>query len=51
MQNAKPRLLLVMVGVSGAPNCYLDMWNKLQKRFCRTIGPTLDTSLEPLAHR
>ena len=36
---------------SGAPSCYLELWDKLQKRICGTIGPSLAVSLEPLAHR
>ena len=36
---------------AGAPNCYLELLNKLQKRICRTVGPSLSASLEPLAHR
>ena len=35
---------------AGAPNCYLELLDKLQKRICRTVGPSLATSLEPLAH-
>ena len=35
----------------GAPNCYLELLYKLQKRICRTVGPSLAVSLEPLAHR
>ena len=35
---------------AGIPSCYLDMLAKLQKRICRTTGPSLTTSLEPLAH-
>ena len=34
-----------------APSCYLELLDKLQKRICRTVGPSLATSLEPLAHR
>ena len=34
----------------GAPSCYLELLDKLQKRICRTVGPSLATSLEPLAH-
>ena len=34
-----------------APSCYLELLNKLQKRICRTVGPSLAASLEPLAHR
>ena len=36
---------------AGAPSCYLQLLNKLQKRMCRTVGPSLATSLESLAHR
>ena len=35
---------------TGAPSCYLDLLDKLQKRICRTVGPLLAASLEPLAH-
>ena len=35
----------------GASSCYLELLDKLQKRICRTVGPSLATSLEPLAHR
>ena len=31
----------------GAPNCYLELLDKLQKRICRTAGPSLAASLEP----
>ena len=34
-----------------APNCYLELLDKLQKRICRPVGPSLAVSLEPLAHR
>ena len=36
---------------TGAPSCYLELLDKLQKPICRTVGPSLATSLEPLAHR
>ena len=36
---------------AGAPSCYLDLLDKLQKRTCRIVGPLLAASLEPLAHR
>ena len=36
---------------TGTPSCYLKLLDKLQKRICRTIGPSLAASLEPLAHR
>ena len=36
---------------AGAPSCYLDLLDKLQKRICRIVGPSLAASLEPLVHR
>ena len=33
-----------------APRCFLELSDKLQKRICRTVGPLLAASLEPLAH-
>ena len=36
---------------AGAPSCYLELLDKLQKRICRTVGPSLTASVEPLAHR
>ena len=36
---------------AGALNCYLEFLDKLQKRICRTVGPSLAASPEPLAHR
>ena len=35
---------------AGAPGCYLELLDKLQKRICRTVGPSLAASFEPLAH-
>ena len=35
---------------AGAPSCYLELLDKLQKLICRTVGPSFATSLEPLAH-
>ena len=35
---------------AGFPSCYLELLDKLQKRICRTVGSSLATSLEPLAH-
>ena len=35
---------------AGAPSCYLDLLDKLQKWICRIVGPSLAASLEPLAH-
>ena len=34
----------------GAPSCYLELLDKLQKRICRIVGSSLAASLEPLAH-
>ena len=36
---------------AGAHICYLKLLDKLQKRICRTVGPSLAASLEALAHR
>ena len=36
---------------AGALSCYLEFLNKLQKRICRTVVPSIATSLEPLANR
>ena len=36
---------------AGAPSCYLEFLDKLQKRICKIVGPSLAASLEPLAHR
>ena len=36
---------------AGAPSCYLDFLDKLQKGICRIIGPSLAASFEPLPHR
>ena len=36
---------------AGTPSCYLELLDKLQKQICRTVGPSLAASLEPLAHR
>ena len=33
---------------AGAPSCYLELLDKLQKRICRTVGLSLAASLEPL---
>ena len=33
-----------------ASSCYLELLDKLQKQICRTVGSSLATSLEPLAH-
>ena len=36
---------------AGVPSCGLELLDELQKRICRTVGPSLAVSLEPLAHR
>ena len=36
---------------AGAPSCYLELLDKLQKQICRIVGPSLAAFLEPLAHR
>ena len=36
---------------AGAPSCNLELLEKLQKRICRTVGPSFAASLAPLAHR
>ena len=36
---------------TAAPGRYLELLDKLQKWICRTVGPSLAASLEPLVHR
>ena len=36
---------------TGASNCYLDMLDKLQKRFYKTVDSSFAASLKTLAHR
>ena len=36
--------------LAGAPSCYLELLDKLQKRICRTVGPSFAACLEPLSH-
>ena len=36
---------------AGAPSCYLELLDKLQKRICRTVRRSLAASIEPLARR
>ena len=33
-----------------ASSCYLELFDKLQKRICRTVGPSLAVSFEALGH-
>ena len=35
---------------ASSPSSYLELLDKLQKRMCRTVGPSLAASLETLAH-
>ena len=35
---------------AGAPSCYLELLDKLQKQICRTVDPSFAASLEPLVH-
>ena len=35
---------------AGAPSCYLELLDKIQKRICRTVCLSLAASLEALAH-
>ena len=35
---------------AGAPSCYLDMLDKLEKQICKTVGPKLAASFKPLGH-
>ena len=36
---------------AGAPSCFFELLDKLQKRICRTVAPSVAASLKPLAHR
>ena len=42
---------VVMPGLVRAPSCFLELLDKLQKRICRTAGPSLPASLKPLVIR
>ena len=35
---------------TGAPICYLELLDKLQKQISRTVSTSVTVSLEPLAH-
>ena len=35
---------------AGAPSCYLELLDKIQKRICKTVRPSLAAFLEALAH-
>ena len=34
----------------GAPSCYLELLDKVQKQICKTVGLSLASYLEPLTH-
>ena len=44
-------LIHSMKFISHVPSWYLELLDKLQKQICKTVGPSLAVSLEPLAHR
>ena len=44
------RLSFSPINLTGAHSCYLEMLDKLQKQVGSTVGPSLNASLEPLAH-
>ena len=37
--------------LAATPSCSLELLDKLRKRICKTAGPSLAASLEPLVHR
>ena len=41
----------IVMSWTSASSCFLELLDKLQKRICRTVGPSLAVSLESLAHR
>ena len=36
---------------AGAPSCYLELVDDLEKQISKTVGPSLAASLETLAHQ
>ena len=36
---------------AGAPSCYMELLDRLQKRICKNVGPSLSASFKPLAHQ
>ena len=46
----RPRMEYCCHVWAGAPSCYLEFLDMLQKRICGTVGPSLAAFLEPLAH-
>ena len=49
--NIRPCMEYCCHVLAGAPSCYLELLDKLQKRIYRIVGPSLAASLESLAHR
>ena len=41
---------MLLARLAGAPSCYLELLDKLQKHICRTVVPSLATSLQHLGH-
>ena len=41
---------ILLFKANGFPFCYLELFDKLKKRICVIVVPSLTTSLEPLAH-
>ena len=41
---------ILLTPLDWCPSCYLELLDKVQKRICKTVGPSLPASLEPLAH-
>ena len=39
-------LTLIPSTGAGAPSCYLELFDKLQKQICRSVGPSLAASLK-----
>ena len=46
--NIRPCMEYCCHVLAGAPSCYFKLLDKLQKRICRTVGPSLPASLESL---
>ena len=46
----RPCIEYCCYGWAGAPSCYLELLDKLQKQICRTVSPSLAASLHLLAH-
>ena len=46
----RPRMECCCHMWAGAPSCYLELLDKLQKWICRTVGPLLAASVKFLAH-